>query len=65
MDKITTTFIVVTDLTEHMEEELKRYTADLEKAELLYLKVSSAGPQLLQVLAMPLLQLMLKVKLRL
>jgi len=32
MDKTTTTFIVVTDLTEHMEEELKRYTTGLEKA---------------------------------
>jgi len=32
MDKTTTTFIVVTDLTEHMEEELKKYTSDLEKA---------------------------------
>ena len=32
MDRISTTFIVVTDLTEHMEEELKRYTSGLEKA---------------------------------
>ena len=32
IDNTTTTFMVVTDLTEHMEEELKRYTADLEKA---------------------------------
>jgi PAS domain S-box-containing protein len=32
MDHTTTTFIVVTDLTHHMEEDLKRYTADLEKA---------------------------------
>ncbi|HEX7482246.1 MAG TPA: PAS domain-containing protein, partial [Candidatus Bathyarchaeia archaeon] len=32
MDHTTTTFIVVTDLTQHMEEDLKRYTADLEKA---------------------------------
>ena len=31
MDKTLTTFIVVTDLTQHMEEELKSYTADLEK----------------------------------
>jgi PAS domain S-box-containing protein len=32
MEKTTTTFIVATDLTEHMEEEVKRYTTDLEKA---------------------------------
>ena len=32
MDKITTAFIVVTNLAEHMEEELKHYTAGLEKA---------------------------------
>jgi PAS domain S-box-containing protein len=32
MDDTTTTFIVVTDLTQHMEKELKRYTSDLEKA---------------------------------
>ncbi len=31
MDDTTTTFIVVTDLTKHMEDELKGYTADLEK----------------------------------
>ena len=32
LDETNTTFIVVTDLTEHMENELKRYTSDLEKA---------------------------------
>lgn len=32
MDKGTTTFIVVTDLTQHMQEEVKTYTSDLEKA---------------------------------
>ena len=32
MEKTTTTFIVATDLTEHMEKEVKRYTRDLEKA---------------------------------
>jgi len=32
IDRTKTTFIVVTNLTEHMEEELKEYTTDLEKA---------------------------------
>jgi PAS domain S-box-containing protein len=32
LDNVTTTFVVVTDLTEHMEAELKHYTTDLEKA---------------------------------
>jgi PAS domain S-box-containing protein len=31
MDTVKTTFLVVTDLTEHMEEELKRYTTDMER----------------------------------
>jgi PAS domain S-box-containing protein len=31
---ITMTFLVVTDLTEHMEEEVKRYTTELELAQL-------------------------------
>ena len=30
MDNIETTFLVATDLTEHMEEDLKRYTNKLE-----------------------------------
>ncbi len=29
-DDVTTTFLVVTDLTQHMEEDIKRYTSNLE-----------------------------------
>jgi signal transduction histidine kinase len=31
MDNIETTFVVATDLTKHMEEDLKRYTSNLER----------------------------------
>jgi PAS domain S-box-containing protein len=33
MDRTLTTFIVVTDLTQHMDEEIRRFTAQLEKAQ--------------------------------
>ena len=34
MDSLTNTFLVVTDLTEHMEEEVKKYTSELELAQI-------------------------------
>jgi PAS domain S-box-containing protein len=37
-DTINNTFLVVTDLTEHMEEEVKSYTAELEKAQIALLE---------------------------
>ena len=33
-DTLNNTFLVVTDLTEHMEEEVKRYTTELELAQI-------------------------------